>query len=67
MPVNESNNLVIYSLQACAIVEKILSNSNVIYKTPKTLNKQISKKENNTSIFLARSFVNHFSHFVLKQ
>ena len=44
MPFNESNNLVIYSLQACAIVEKILSNSNVIYKTPKTNSKYQKKK-----------------------
>lgn len=44
MPFNESNNLVIYSLQACAIVEKI-SNSNVIYKTPKTLNSKYQKKK----------------------
>ena len=45
MPFNKSNNLVIYSLQACAIVEKILSNSNVIYKTPKTLNSKYQKKK----------------------
>ena len=50
MPVNESNNLVIYSLQACAIVEKI-SNSNVIYKTPKTLNISKYQKKKTTPVY----------------